>query len=438
VNNVFKRIIEANPSEAIQKKCLRRIQIVDRGYLYLQNPPAGEVVMHSERGSNAIASSAALFAVMGIAVFATSALAQPTPSLAVVSESEYPSGAHEFLVHSALVARDFEVVVSPPPIFGSWISEDLKAAGSKQTSQKLPAIYALDAGYGIAGPMAQMMAGVGGMSPTYVVSVGYAQGQVNSRRTDFLYRRVINGGATFGGGGARFQAFLTEELRPFLESKYPLDPTKAVLFGHSFGGLFVGNVLAESPDAFNGYVIGSPSVWIDPRVLMKLAGAAKTSRHRIFVAVGGQEDGKMRDGVSQLVATLTAAPSSFKVESRVFPGESEISYYPLLIQAAFPWIVPLSSADRMAITVSPEVLQHIAGVYQLADGRVVTVSLKAGKAYVQVTGMPGESELLAETAQRFFLPGGYNVLFTFEGAMDAPATSLMINMNGTQLQGNRK
>jgi len=52
--------------------------------------------------------------------------------------------------------------------------------------------------------------------------------------------------------------------------------------------------------------------------------------------------------------------------------------------------------------------------------------------------MPGESELLAETAQKFFLPGGYNVLFTFEGAMDAQASSLVVSMNGTELRASRK
>ena len=93
---------------------------------------------------------------------------------------------------------------------------------------------------------------------------------------------------------------------------------------------------------------------------------------------------------------------------------------------------------RTAITLSPEALQRIAGVYTLADGRAVTVTLKGAKAFVQVTGMPGESELLAETAQKFFLPGGYNVLFTFEGAMDAQASSLVVTMNGTELRASRK
>jgi hypothetical protein len=101
-------------------------------------------------------------------------------------------------------------------------------------------------------------------------------------------------------------------------------------------------------------------------------------------------------------------------------------------------MVPPPGAERTAISLSPEALRRVVGVYELADGRVVSVTLKAAKAFVQVTGMPGESELLAETAQRFFLPGGYDVLMTFEGAMDAPASTLVITMNGTQLRASRK
>lgn len=146
----------------------------------------------------------------------------------------------------------------------------------------------------------------------------------------------------------------------------------------------------------------------------------------------------MLEGVSKLAAILTASPSGFQVEKRVFTGEDHISYYPQLTQAAFAWMLPPPGSDRTAIALSPEALLRIVGSYQLADGRVVTVTLNAGKAFVEVTGMPGHSELLAETPQRFFLPGGYNVQMTFEGAMDAPATSLAITMNGTELRGSRK
>jgi hypothetical protein len=146
----------------------------------------------------------------------------------------------------------------------------------------------------------------------------------------------------------------------------------------------------------------------------------------------------MVEGAGRLAALLAAAPSGFRVERRVFAREGHISYYPLLVQAALAWLLPPPGADRTATTVSNAALQRIAGVYQLVDGRVVTVTLRAAKAFVQVTGLPGESELLAETEQRFFLTGGYNVLMTFQGAKDAPASSVVISMNGTDLRASRK
>jgi hypothetical protein len=108
------------------------------------------VGMQSRHVGNAIVLSTALFVAVVTSMLATSAFAQTKSKLTVLSETD-PSadGARRFVVHSALVGRDFVVVVSPPPIFGSWVSADLKAAGSKQLDQKLPAIYALDAGYGI-------------------------------------------------------------------------------------------------------------------------------------------------------------------------------------------------------------------------------------------------------------------------------------------------
>jgi predicted alpha/beta superfamily hydrolase len=395
--------------------------------------------MRSTYIRTAIASGTVRCATVAMAMLAVSASAQTTPTLTVLSERDHSAdGDRQFIVHSALVGRDFVVVVCPPPVFGSWVSPDLKAAGSSRSDRKLPAIYALDAGYGVAGPIAQMMAGVGTMSPAYVVSVGYPEGQSSSRNTDLLHRSVSEGGVTYGGGGASFQRFLTEELRPFLEAKYPLDPTRAVLFGHSFGALFAANVLAESPEAFDGYVLASPSVWIDTQVLARLAGATKRSGRRVFVAVGEQEEPRMVEGAGRLAALLAAAPSGFRVERRVFAREGHISYYPLLVQAALAWLLPPPGADRTATTVSNAALQRIAGVYQLVDGRVVTVTLRAAKAFVQVTGLPGESELLAETEQRFFLTGGYNVLMTFQGAKDAPASSVVISMNGTDLRASRK
>src|SRR4029077_15728407 len=100
--------------------------------LYLQHILAEEVDMHSRPVGNKFAVRTALVATAVMSMLATSAFAQTTPELTVLSESDYSAGgARQFAVHSALVARDFVVVVSPPPTFGSWVSADLKAAGSQ-------------------------------------------------------------------------------------------------------------------------------------------------------------------------------------------------------------------------------------------------------------------------------------------------------------------
>ncbi|HXQ45989.1 MAG TPA: alpha/beta hydrolase-fold protein, partial [Caulobacteraceae bacterium] len=369
---------------------------------------------------------AALFLASVLA--ASAAFAQPRPTLTVVSEGPFtPEGAQRLLVHSKRLGRDFLVVVSAPPASGAYVLPDLKLPVARPPDRKLPTIYALDGGYGVSGPTAQMMAGAGLMSPAFVVSVSYPEGQPNQRNTDLLFRPFSQNGATFGGGGAAFAAFLTQDLRPFLEARYPMDPARAILFGHSFGGLFVANVLAETPEAFAGYIIASPSVWADPQIPARLALAApKGNGRRVYVAAGEQEavvslqKPNTVEGAGEIAEALSGPGAAFVVEKRIFAGATEISYYPLLVPTAFAWILPPPGA-RTAIAVAPEALETLVGVYAMADGRKVTITRKGASLFAQMTGMPGQTPLLAETPRRFFVPGGFDVLMTFEGEPGGPA-----------------
>ncbi len=289
-----------------------------------------------------------------------------------------------------------------------------------------------------------MMSGAGIMSPAYVVSVSYPGGQPSQRNSDLLHRPFSQDGATYGGGGAAFAAFLTQELRPFLEARYPMDPARAILFGHSFGGLFVANVLAETPEAFAGYIIASPSVWADPQLPARLALVApKGAGRRVYVAVGEKEGvtvlqrPSMAEGADQIAAALSAPGATFVVEKHVFAGASEISYYPLLVPTAFAWMLPPPGA-RTAIALAPEALENLVGVYAMADGRLVTITRKQATLFAQLTGMPGQTPLLAETQRRFFVPGGFDVSMTFEGEAGGPASAVDVRYNGADIRAVRK
>jgi predicted alpha/beta superfamily hydrolase len=224
---------------------------------------------------------AAIAAVGAVASFAASASAQ---TLKVVSEADlFPQGHHRFIVHSEKVGRDFAVTVTMPVAYAIY----------GQPATKVAAIYALDNGYDIAGPLAQMLSRTGIMAPAYVVSIGYIEGQPNMRATDYQWKDDWQ-----GSGGAAFLQFLTNELRPFIEARYPLDPDRAVLFGHSYGGVFTTNALAVNPKSFHGYIIGSTSQISDELVERLEKAAPKANGVRVFIAAGGAEGPNVIDSRS--------------------------------------------------------------------------------------------------------------------------------------------
>ena len=266
-----------------------------------------------------------LLLAMGLAL-ACAASAAP---LKVVSEAPAVQiGATQFIVHSESVGRDFLVKVSAP-------------MAPTPTGTKRPAIYALDGGYEVAGPIAWVLGGAGVMEPAFVVSVGYQPSDYHWRDDDLAHKPYRDEhGRMVGGKAAAFQAFLIEELKPFIESRFPVDAGRSILFGHSLGGVFTAHVLAERSGLFSGYVIASPAVWSDPGLLNRLHDAAPRLDGRAFLAVGGAEPPRMLKGEADLVEALKTPGSRIAVRSEVFHGATHIAYYPALVTAAFPWLLP--------------------------------------------------------------------------------------------------
>jgi len=62
------------------------------------------------------------------------------------------------------------------------------------------------------------------------------------------------------GGADKFLAFLKNELIPYINKTYPSDGDN-ILFGHSFGGLFVTYALLNDPQIFTSYIAADPSYW---------------------------------------------------------------------------------------------------------------------------------------------------------------------------------
>ncbi|WP_309605211.1 alpha/beta hydrolase-fold protein [Phenylobacterium sp.] len=310
-------------------------------------------------------------------------------SAAVTVVSQGPTvqlGGVQFVLHSERVGRNFLIEVAPP-------------FGPPAVGHRAPAIYALDGGYGVAGPLGALLGGSGAMEPSFVISVGYLPAQYGMRDSDLMHLQTKYDGRTFPGGGAAFQAFLLDELRPFIESRYPVDPTRAVLFGHSEGAIFAANVLAERPDAFAGYLIASPSVWLQPDIVERVARvASKGAGRRVYLSVGGAEVPVMIDGEARLAQALSSSPSGFVVRSRVYAAARHLTYYAALIPDAFPWLLPPTPTVKL----DTRTLQAHAGDYRLPDGRVVTFQRRGDQFFLQMPGY-AQRELVARSDDVFAL-----------------------------------
>lgn len=340
-----------------------------------------------------------VFAVLTILAASVAAVSAPgvavAQDLTVVEEGPaVQARAVQFVVRSRHADRDYLVQVTPParpPVF---------------PGQKAAVVYALDAGWGVAGAAGWLLGGGGAMSPAYMVTIGYPPGQPNSREADLLPRPVArqDGSVARGGRSDKFTRFLLEELKPFIEARYPVDPARAVLFGHSLGGVFAANVLADHPDAFAGFLIASPSVWADTTVPERLrAISAGGAGPRVFVGWGEREEPYMLEGGQEVAAAL--AGRGDRLATHVFTGDFHITYYPAALGAALPFLLPRQAPLEfpMAIDVPEDGLAGLAGRYALQNGVEIGVTPTAQGLRAAIPGMP-PVDLRPRSPTSFFIP----------------------------------
>jgi predicted alpha/beta superfamily hydrolase len=95
------------------------------------------------------------------------------------------------------------------------------------------------------------------------------------------------------GGASMFLDALVDEVIPEVAAHCPEISEDRTLVGWSFGGLFALYTLFHRPQCFNRYLVVSPSIWWDGRILLQYEEAWANSHRdlpaRVFLAVGGQE-----------------------------------------------------------------------------------------------------------------------------------------------------
>jgi len=258
-----------------------------------------------------------LFAATLTIALAGSAFADPprilSESVATIQQS------HQYLMRDEKSGREFLVRVAEP-------------TKKPPAGKKAAVFYVLDGNwyFGLAADIARMVSFGTGTLPSYVVAIGYNvsdfEDVVTNREHDMMFGHFIDR-PEVGGGGAAFQSFLVNDLRPFIEHRYPIDSGRAYLAGQSLGGQFATRVLLDQPDSFAGYLIGSPSLWADKNLLPTAQRFTKGGDRNVMVGVGAEESPNMRANSASLAAALSRSESGLSVSTRIFENQNHMSMH---------------------------------------------------------------------------------------------------------------
>jgi len=195
------------------------------------------------------------------------------------------------------------------------------------SGDKYPVLYLLDGGWNAElFQQAQGWQRQWGFTPP-IIMVGvvnsYPNGQ-NQRARDLT---PTTGGQEGMGGGPKLLAFLKDELVPYINKTYPANGSN-VLWGHSFGGLFVLYALFTEPGLFDSFIAADPSAWWDNGFLRKYArekmGGIKGVKSLFITGrTGAPYHGMGIDSLEMLLKEI--APPNLQWKAVAYSDETHVS-----------------------------------------------------------------------------------------------------------------
>lgn len=209
--------------------------------------------------------------------------------------------------------RAYQVFVALPPSYAD------------QPQRRYPVLYVTDADYAfpIVRQIARRLNGEGPAVEEFIlVGLSYAKGDggMHSRRRDYTPTPAGTKDAPAGdihGESTAYIAYLRDGVVPFIASRYRTDEQRRLFLGHSYGGLLGAEILLSDPRLFNGYILGSPSLWYDKRYMLGREVAYST-RHkdlpaRVYMYIGEYEE--VRKGDPRYARTYNMVSDTKALES---------------------------------------------------------------------------------------------------------------------------
>jgi predicted alpha/beta superfamily hydrolase len=253
-------------------------------------------------------------------------------------------------IHAQGLNRDCQVFVGLPDDY------------AEHPDKTYPVLFVTDADYAF--PLIRSIARRVGnqgedLQPFILVGLSYAKGDTGtfSRNRDYTPSKGGQGESANGkpyiyGEAAAYRAFIKDEVFPLIAESYRADMTHKIFSGHSYGGLLGADILLSDPGMFEAYILSSPSLWFDNKVIFAreaaYAQAHKDLSAKVFMATGGYEvvgPDKRNNTTNDLVADMHATEKTLtsrgyphlKVHSEVIEGEDHLTVAPDIITHGLLW-----------------------------------------------------------------------------------------------------
>lgn len=237
----------------------------------------------------------------------------------------------------------------------------------REGGRRYPLLFVTDADYAF--PLVRSIARRVGhrgrdLEDFILVGISYALGDTPefSRRRDYTpspsnleKRSDMPGRKPVFGEAEGFRLFLNDDVFPFIAKTYRVDMSRKIYAGHSYGGLFGLHVLLTDPKMFSHYIIGSPSLWFDQRVMLKrekeFADAHTDLEANLFLAIASFETvnkeaknprySRNLDMIGDLQAFEKALKErsypGLKLKSEIIPDEDHLTVFPTIITHGLQW-----------------------------------------------------------------------------------------------------
>jgi uncharacterized protein len=171
-------------------------------------------------------------------------------------------------------------------------------------------------------------------TPVLFVAVGYGAGfgdPANRRGRD--YTPAKHSDEPSSGGADAFLRFLSDTLWPELAKRYPVDPARRGIAGHSLGSLLVLHALFQPKPFFTHYLASAPSIWWADRAILGQAAALRAKQAslpgQLFLSAGGKDSNSMTGDLLLLEQQLAAKPfAGLEIISRRFPNKDHYNVVP--------------------------------------------------------------------------------------------------------------